>query len=109
METVATGGSIVVEHLPHHIKVKAWNTKAGSITVPLTSCSTGLDLSVLQIKTKIVSCNTADSKPVKQDGTMILPPLVFPGQGFESSHYHLHRARGPTLRVGYKPCRKILD
>jgi hypothetical protein len=24
---------------------------------------TGLDLSVLQIKTKIVSCNTADSKP----------------------------------------------
>jgi len=54
------------------------NTKGGSITVPLTSCLTGLDWSVLQIKTKIVSCHTADSKPVKQEvnGTMILPPLV---------------------------------
>jgi hypothetical protein len=30
---------------------------------------------------KIVSCQTADSKPVKQDvnRTVILPPLVFPG------------------------------
>ncbi len=28
---------------------------------------------------KIVSCNTADSKPVKQEvsGTVILPPVVF--------------------------------
>jgi hypothetical protein len=34
----------------------------------------------LQIKTKIVSCHTADSKLVKQEvnGTVILPPLVFP-------------------------------
>jgi hypothetical protein len=34
----------------------------------------------LQIKTKIVSCHTANSKPVKQEvnGTMILPLLVFP-------------------------------
>jgi hypothetical protein len=56
-------------------------TKGGSITVPLTSCLTGLDKSVLQIKTQIVSCHTADSEPVKQDvkGTVILPPLVFPG------------------------------
>jgi hypothetical protein len=32
----------------------------------------------LQIKTKIVSCHTADSKLVKQEvnGTLILPPLV---------------------------------
>ncbi len=54
------------------------NTKGGSITVPLTSCLTGLDLSVLQIKIKIVGCHTADSKPVKQEvnGTVILPPLV---------------------------------
>ncbi len=61
---------------------KPGNTKGGSITVPLTSCLTGLDWSVLQIKTKIVSCHTADSKPVKQEvnGTVILPPLVFPGQ-----------------------------
>jgi hypothetical protein len=53
------------------------NTKRGSITVLLTSC---LDYCVLQIKTKIVSCHTTDSKPVKQEvnGTVILPPLVFP-------------------------------
>jgi hypothetical protein len=51
------------------------NTKGGSITVPLTSCMTGLDFSVLQIKTKIVSCHTDDSKPVKQEvnGTVIIP------------------------------------
>jgi hypothetical protein len=64
---------------------KPGNTIEGSITVPLTSCSTGLDWSVLQIKTNIVSCHTADSKLVKQEvnGTVILPPLVFPGQ----THY----------------------
>ncbi len=38
------------------------NTKGGSITVPLTSCLTGLDQSVLQIKTNIFSSHTADSK-----------------------------------------------
>jgi hypothetical protein len=56
------------------------NTKGGNITVPLISFLTGLDKSVLQIKTKIVSCHTADSKPVKQDvnGTVVLSPLVFP-------------------------------
>jgi hypothetical protein len=50
------------------------NTKGGSITVPLTSCFTGLDKSVLQIQTKIVSRHTADSKPVKQEvnGKVIL-------------------------------------
>jgi len=33
----------------------------------------------LKIKTTIVSCHTADSKPVKQEvnGIVILPPLVF--------------------------------
>jgi hypothetical protein len=62
--------------------VSAGNTKGGSITVPLTSSLTGLDWSVFQIKTKIVSCHTADSKPVKLEvnGTGILHPLVFPGQ-----------------------------
>jgi hypothetical protein len=56
------------------------NTKGGSITVPLTSCLTGLDSSVFQIKTKIISSYTADSKPVKQgvNGTGVLPPLVQP-------------------------------
>ncbi len=62
--------------------ISPWKTKWGSITVPLPSCLTGLDQSVLQIKTKIVSCHTADSKPVKQEvnGTVILPPVVFPDQ-----------------------------
>jgi len=34
----------------------------------------------LQIKTKIVSCHTANSKPVKQEvnGTVILPPFSMP-------------------------------
>jgi hypothetical protein len=36
----------------------------------------------LQIKTKIVSCHTADSKPVKQEvkGRVVLSHLVFPDQ-----------------------------
>jgi hypothetical protein len=40
---------------------------------------TGLDWSVLPIK-KMVSCHTADSKPVKQEvnGIVILHPIVFP-------------------------------
>ncbi len=51
--------------------------------VPLTSCLTGLDQAVLQIKTKIVSCHTTNSKPVKQEvnGIVILPlqySLVLP-------------------------------
>ncbi len=60
------------------------NTKGESITVLLTSYLTGLDLSVFQIKTKIVSCYTADSIPVKQEvnGAVILPPLVFPVTAF---------------------------
>ncbi len=63
---------------------KPGNTKGGSITLRLTSCLTGLDYSVLQIKTKIVSCHTDDSKPVKQEvnSTVILPPLVFPGETY---------------------------
>jgi hypothetical protein len=58
----------------------AGNSQRGSIAVPLTSCLTSLDCSVFQIKTKIVSCQTANSKPVKQEvnGTVILPHLVFP-------------------------------
>jgi hypothetical protein len=44
------------------LTLMAGNTKGGSINVPLTSCLTGLDESVLQIKTKIVSCYTDNSK-----------------------------------------------
>ncbi len=69
--------------LPKRAFPSAGNTQGGSITVPLTSCLTGLDQPVLQVKTKIVSCHTADSKPVKQEvnSTVILPPLVFPAFG----------------------------
>jgi hypothetical protein len=70
------------------------NTKEGSITVPLTSCLNGLDLYVLQIKTKFVSCHTTDSKLVKQEvnSTVILLPLVFPAQA--------HRTKpGPSFQV----------
>jgi hypothetical protein len=53
----------------------AGNIKGGSIIVLLTSCLTGLYKSVLQIKTKIVSCHIADSKPVnvKQDISFSIP------------------------------------
>ena len=60
-------------------KAPSGKAKGESIIVQLTSCLTGLDKSLLQIKTKIVSCHTADSKPVKQvvNSTVILPPLVY--------------------------------
>ncbi len=55
------------------------NTKEGSTTVPLTSCLTGLDWSVLQIKIKLLVFHTANFKLVKQEvnGTVILPPIEF--------------------------------
>ncbi len=60
---------------------KPGNAKGGSIPVPLTSCFTGLDQPVSQIKTKDLSCHTTDFKPVKQEVnvTVIFPLLVFPG------------------------------
>ncbi len=82
---------------------EAGNTKQGSITVPLTSCLTGLDKSVLQRKTKIFSCHKADSKPVKQEvnGTVILPPLVFPGRGiYLSTLGRSHCACWPQILDG---------
>ena len=76
---------------------KAGNTKGGSITVPLTSCLTSLDQSVLLIKTKNVSCHTAESKPVEQEvnGTVILPPLVFHDKAFVE---HLGSPSGTPLQ-----------
>jgi hypothetical protein len=55
--------------------------KGGSITVPLTSCLTGLESAVWQLTISVFICKTDLSKPVKQEvyGTVILPPLVFPG------------------------------
>ena len=57
------------------------NTKGGSITVPFTSCLTGLESAVCQLTIFVLICKTDLSKPVKQEvnGTVILPPLVFPG------------------------------
>jgi len=48
----------------------------------------------LHIKTKTVSCHRADSKPAKQEvnGTVILPPYVFPGTTISCS---LGRYYGP--------------
>ncbi len=56
--------------------------KGGSITVPLTSCLTGLESAVWQLTTFVFICKTDESKPVKQEvsRTVIRPPLVFPGQ-----------------------------
>ncbi len=80
--------------------LRTGNTKGGSITVPLTSCLTGLYWSVLQIKTKIVWSHTADSKPVKQEvnSTVILPSLVFPAPKVHL-HVRLHRAFASFLVV----------
>ncbi len=103
------------------VRYSAWleagNTKGGSITVLLTSCLTGLDLSVLQIKTKIVRCHTADSKSVNQEVncTVIRPPLVFPvggypgqsnvhgqGEGAHSQHFLENALTKVLQRVRYK-------
>ncbi len=57
------------------------NAKGGSITVPLTSCLTGLESAAWQLTIFVFICKTDKSKLVKQEvnGTVILPPLVFPG------------------------------
>jgi hypothetical protein len=55
----------------------------------------------VQIKTKIVSCHTADSKPVKQEvnGTVILPLLVFPGRRERENEERLKCVRALCLQV----------
>jgi hypothetical protein len=52
----------------------------------------------LQIKTKFVSCHTADSKPVKQEvnGTVILPPLVFPAFSQQPFLFSFPISRSPA-------------
>ncbi len=59
----------------------AGNTKGGSITVPLTSCLTGLESAVSQLTIFVFFAKQTNRKPVKQEvnGKVILPPLVFPG------------------------------
>ncbi len=50
-----------------------------SITVPLTSCLTGLESAVWQLTNFVFICKTDLSIPVKREinGAVILPPLVF--------------------------------
>ncbi len=67
------------QHVETVISTLNPDTKRGSTTAPLTTCLTGLDQPVLQIKTKIVSCHTAVKQVVKS--TVILPPPVFPESG----------------------------
>ncbi len=61
------------------------NTKGGNITVPLTSCLTGLESAVCQLTIFVFICRTDYTKPVKQEvnNTVILPPLVFPGSSLK--------------------------
>jgi len=56
-------------------------SEGGSITALLTSCSTGLELALGQLTIFVFICKIDQSIPVKQEvnGTVILPPLVFPG------------------------------
>jgi hypothetical protein len=56
----------------------------------------------LQIKTKIVCCHTADSKPVKQEvnSTVILPRLVFLGKSFGT--LSAHQTGRPVGRVKFR-------
>ncbi len=87
IEQQMIGGQI--SHLKTHPILKC---KLGNCTLERDVFLFGLDQSFLQIKTKIVSCRTADSKPVKQEvnGTVILPLLVFPAlgnQGIESETF----------------------
>ncbi len=73
----ATSWSITLELT---ITLLAGNTKGESISAPLTSCLTALESAVWQLTIFVFICKTHQSKPVKQEvnGTVILPPLVFP-------------------------------
>jgi hypothetical protein len=93
------------------------NTKGRSITALLTSCLTGLDWSALQIKRKIVSCHTANSKTVKQEvnSTVILFPFSSPcpdithicfRPGWTSTARRTRRPEpSPTRPASLQPCR----
>ncbi len=43
VQNFASGVNAVVEQATRDLKFEAGNTKEGSITLPLTSCLTGLD------------------------------------------------------------------
>jgi len=72
------GASSSISLRPIQVKralVASGNTKGGSITVPLTSCLTGLESAVWQLTVFVFICKTGSSKQVKQEvnGTVILP------------------------------------
>jgi hypothetical protein len=54
----------------------AGNRKGGSITVPLTSCLTGLESAVLQLTIFVFICITDLSKPVKQEVSLFSIPYI---------------------------------
>jgi hypothetical protein len=62
------------------LNMRPGNTKGASITVPLTSCLTGLESAIWLLTIFVFICKTEKSRPVKQEvnGTVILLPLVFP-------------------------------
>ncbi len=101
-ESLSTVDLLVLTSLNHLLMVLAGNTKRGSITVPLTSCLTGLDSAVWQLTILVFICKTDESIPVKQEvnSTVILPPLVFPGIGniFFTKHATItRRSNVPSL------------
>jgi hypothetical protein len=50
----------------------------GSIIVPLTSCLTGLESAVWQLKIFVFICKTVYSKPVKQEvNSKVILPLYY--------------------------------
>jgi len=69
---------------------KPGNAKGGSVSVPLTYCLTGLESAAWQLTIFVFICKTDQSKPVKQEvnSTVILPPLVFPGETNLSLYKH---------------------
>jgi hypothetical protein len=57
------------------------NTKGGSITVPLTSCLTGLESAVRQLTLCFYSQNRLiQTGQTGGQSTVIIPPLVFPAE-----------------------------
>ena len=55
----------------------------------------------MQIKTKIVSSHTVDSKPVKQEvnGTVILPPELFPAKTFSIMSFIIRLSVNNTQQI----------
>ncbi len=67
--------------LSQNLNVDPGNTEGGKYHCTIDLLFDWFGLVCFANKNKNFSCHTADSKPVKQEvnGTVILPPLVFPG------------------------------